>query len=503
VLVAAVGFFWSLASPPTSSPDERDHAVNATAVARGQFVGDEPNEVERGDITDPRQNPTAFRTVEVPEIYRNPSIQCFAFDGSVTAACLQFDGSDRIAPMLTPVSWYPPAYYLAVGLVSRPFPAGPAAMYIMRFAGVAIMAALIASAVASLQREPSAGVRIVALLVALTPMAFYLGASVNPNGVEVAAGLALWASGAVLVRELRDGTAVDGRLVTRVGIAAAVLTLSRHDAPFWLGVIVVTLALVSGRDARRAFLASRVARIWSVVVVVATVAQLAWVQIVGTFSEEHSLFLPEKLGTSVAWRSALGRTSRWFHEMVGFFGWLDTPSPTLTVFLWIFALGGLLLLAVSFGRTRWVVATLAVLALVVAIPVLLEFGALREVIAGRWQGRYTLPLAVGVPFLAAMALERDEVLPRISSGAFPIVVAVLLAVAHIVAFGQNIRRYAVGYDGKVLFFLDPVWSPPLGGLTVLAGFSVSLVLLFAWLVGGRGESHGTNVTNNEDAVASA
>jgi hypothetical protein len=387
--------------------------------------------------------------------------------------------------MLTPVSWYPPAYYLAVGLVSRPFPAGPAAMYVMRLAGVAIMAALLASAVASLQREPSSGVRIVALLVALTPMALYLGASVNPSGVEVAAGLALWASSVVLVRELRDGTAVDGRLITRIGIAAAVLTLSRHDGPFWLGLIFVTLAIVAGRAAIRAVWASRTARIWTAVVAVLTVAQLAWVQIVGTLSDEHSLFLPEKLATSVAMRSAVGRTARWFHEMVGFFGWLDTPSPMLTVFLWTFALGGLLLLAVTFGRTRWLVATLALLALVVVIPVLLEFGALRDIIAGRWQGRYTLPLAVGVPFLAAMALERDEVLPRVSASAFPVVVAVLLGVAHVVAFGQNIRRYAVGYNGKVLFFLDSAWSPPLGGLTLFAGFTVSLGLLFAWLVVGR------------------
>jgi hypothetical protein len=385
-------------------------------------------------------------------------------------------------PVLTPVSWYPPAYYAVVGVVSRPFPAGPAAMYVMRFAGVAMMAALLASAVASLRRSAAPRVRLAGLLVGLTPMALFLVGSVNPSGVEVAAGLALWASGVVLVQELRSGRDADPRLVLRLGIAATVLTLSRHDAPFWLGAILVTLACVAGVEALRCLWRSRAARIWAAVIAACTVAQLLWVQLVGTLDEEHSLFIPEHMGRSEALREALGRSFGWYHQMVGVFGWLDTPSPMLTVVLWTLVLSGLLFLAVSFGRTRWVVAAAVVLVVTAVLPVVLEYLSLQDVVAGRWQGRYALPFAVGVPLLAAVAIERDDVDRRVSQSAFPIVVAVVLGAAQVVAIAQNLRRYTVGYDGDVWFFVDPRWSPPLGAATVLAGFTVALVLTLVWLL---------------------
>ena len=484
MLIGSVGVFWALASPPTAGPDERDHAVNANAVVRGQLVGDRPSAAQLRTLAETPWQESAFRSVDVPAIYGVRSLQCFAFNREVTAACLRFEGSDRVAPVLTPVSWYPPAYYAVVGAVSRPFPAGETAMYVMRFTGVAVMAALLASAVASLRRAAAARVRLVALLVGLTPMALFLGASVNPSGVEIAAGLALWASGVVLVREVRDGGGIDGPVALRVGIAATVLTLSRHDGPFWLGAILVTLALVAGRSAVWTLVRSRRLRIWAVVVAMCTAAQLAWVFVVGTLDDEHSLFRPEHFSASDSIRIAVGRSSHWYHEMVGWFGWLDTPSPMLTVVLWSFAIGGLLLLAVALGQRRWFVAALVVLGVTALLPVLLEYLALMDIVAGRWQGRYALPFVVGVPLLAAVALERDDIAARVSSSAFPVVIAVALGLAQVVALAQNLRRYTVGYDGEVWFFLDPAWSPPLGPVAVVVGFTVMLVLLYAWLLRG-------------------
>jgi hypothetical protein len=89
---------------------------------------------------------------------------------------------------------------------------------------------------------------------------------------------------------------------------------------------------------------------------------------------------------------------------------------------------------------------------------------------------------VGVPLLAAVSLERDDLVARISAGAFPAAVALALGIAQVGAFFQNLRRYAVGYDGKVWFFSDAPWSPPLGSLAVFLAFAVGFALLAWWLL---------------------
>ena len=143
-------------------------------------------------------------------------------------------------------------------------------------------------------------------------------------------------------------------------------------------------------------------------------------------------------------------------------GWCCWPSPT--------------------GAPRWVVAAVFVLVVTAILPIALEYLSLQDIVAGRWQGRYALPFVVGAPLLAAVALERDDSAARISAGAFPFVALGALGVAHVVAFAQNLRRYTVGYNGKVLFVFDAAWSPPLGAGVVLLGFTVALGLMYAWLL---------------------
>jgi hypothetical protein len=482
LLLAALGGAWALASPPTGVPDERDHAINAAAVARGQLVGDALTPAQRAALAPGRGNKSAYRSVDVPEIYNDANTQCFAFAENATAACFHFDGSDRITKVITPVTWYPPAFYAFVGTVARPFDPGPDALYVMRFASAVLMAALLASAVASLRRFASPRVRMLAFLTALTPMALFLGASVNPSGVEIVAGLAVWASGVVLVREATSARAVDGRVALRFVIAAAVLALSRQDAPFWLLLILVTLAVVAGAAGLRVLWQSRTLRFGAIAVGLCTLATAIWVFSVGTFSSEHNVFLPRNLSDSATLRQSIGRSFTWYREMIGWFGWLDAPSPALTVVLWTLVLGGLVVLAVALGQPRWALAAVAVLVATFALPIVLEFVQSQGVGAGHWQGRYALPFATGAPLLAAVSLERDDIAARVSAGALPVLVAIALFIGQVGAIYQNLRRYAVGYDGKIWFVSGAPWSPPLGSLAILVAFTVAFALLAWWLL---------------------
>jgi hypothetical protein len=484
VLLASLGGFWALGSAPTGAPDERDHVINASAVARGELVGDRLTRAQRSALAPGNGQKSAYRSLDVPELYGETNTGCFAFQKEVTAACLHFSGSTRVVPVVTNVAWYPPAYYALVGLLTRPVPAGSKALYAMRLVTVAVMAALLASAVASLRRGPSSRLRLLGFLGALTPMVLFLDASVNPNGPEIAAGLALWASGAVLVDEVGAGAEPDGRLIRRVGIAAVVLALSRQDSLLWLGLIVVVLLALAGRRGIASLWRATGLRIWTAVVAVCGAAQVAWILVVGTLSADHSVFAPLDLPAHEAIRAAIGRSPEWYHEMIGTFGWLDTPSPALTVVTWTVVIGALLALAMALGRRRWWLATVVVFAITFLLPIALEFAQAVGWATGHWQGRYALPFAVGVPLLATMSLERDGPGARLSASLLPVGLAAALGVASVFAFAQNVRRYTVGYDGHVWFFLDPQWSPPGGALLITVGFTVAMGLTIAWLLTG-------------------
>jgi hypothetical protein len=213
-----------------------------------------------------------------------------------------------------------------------------------------------------------------------------------------------------------------------------------------------------------------------------TLATAIWVFSVGTFSSEHNVFVPRNLSDSATLRQSIGQSFTWYREMIGWFGWLDAPSPALTVVLWTLVLGGLVVLAIALGQPRWALAAVAVAVATFALPIVLEFIQSQGVGAGHWQGRYALPFAVGAPLLAAVSLERDDIAARVSAGALPVVVAIALFVAQVGAIYQNLRRYAVGYDGKVWYFPDAPWSPPLGSLAIFLVFTVAFGLLAWWLL---------------------
>jgi hypothetical protein len=227
---------------------------------------------------------------------------------------------------------------------------------------------------------------------------------------------------------------------------------------------------------------SRTLRFGALAVGLCTLATAIWVFAVGTFSSEHNVFRPRNLSEEATLRQSIGHSFDWYREMVGWFGWLDAPSPALTVVLWTLVLGGLVILAVALGQRRWAMAAVAVMLATVALPVILEFIQSQGLGAGHWQGRYALPLAVGVPLLAAVALERDGIAQRAGAGAMPLLVAIALFVAQFGAIYQNVRRYAVGYNGHLWFVSGTKWSPPVGSAATLLAFAAAFGLLAWWLL---------------------
>jgi hypothetical protein len=350
----------------------------------------------------------------------------------------------------------------------------------MRLIGAVITGAFIATAITALQRTAAPRLVAAGLLVAITPMVLFVSSAVTPSVSEIAAALALWVCGLALVSQTNER--VDKRLVTAVGISASVLALSRQLSPLWLGLIALSLLVFADRGSIRNLVRSSWARLWGVVVAACALAQVGWVVVVKPL--DTTLLGREQVDVPISEvvRESFGASFGRYREMIGLFGWLDTPSPALTYLLWTVALAGLLMIAVFAATRRHVVSLLGLVVATILLPVALEIPAYRDVGATFWQGRYTLPLAVGIPIVASMSIASTERGRRLAEPRLFWALGGIAVVGSTLAFAQHLRRYTVGYNGDVWYWIRPQWSPPISSLLLTVGYVIAIVAFVAWVL---------------------
>lgn len=483
-LLSTIGLVWTLAMPLYAGPDEEAHVVRAVSLARGQFVGE-----DKGDGT-------GQLWVMIPGVYGSDQTDCFKFKPSKSAACQNFDNNvaERMQP--SAAGRYPPGYYLLVGLGSLVSPTA-GGMYLMRLLGALVSAAVFASAVLTLDGAGDRRLGGLGLMVALTPMMFFVMGIVNPSTPEVAGGVAVWVSGYVLVTGSRNG--VDQRVLARFGVGALLLVLARTTGPLWLALAVVLLFFLATGSALRTLVGSKRVWAWGAAIVVATIGQLAWIR------------SANPLGTPDPERAKVGSFGDFFRfgignswpgnelQMIGSFGWLDTAAPQLTYVIWTVAVGLLVIMCLSWAKIRSMVVLIVILVLTVALPAAVD--AAQAADRGYiWQGRYTLPLAVAIPILSALIIgERGRGMWR--GTRFFGIMAVLLFIAQELALWQTLRRFAVGSEGVLLsFWTAPEWSPPVSPLILLSLFALTYGALAFVLVGGGDPPPGPAEADSTRAV---
>lgn len=471
ILLAAAGLAWVLATPIFAAPDEPFHVIRAASAGRGELLG---TETPKGQT--PIEFGNAAVDVSAPGVYANASeVACFAFRPNRTADCYELAEQERAVTMITYVGHHPPAYYATIGFLTRWLAAGDAQVYLMRSLGMLAIAALVASGIVSLGRLLSPMWAGVGLAVSLSPMALFLASTVSPSGIEVGAAIAVFINGAVVAI---DRTAIGTRVVDRLGVAAVVLVLTRALSPLWLAVIGLALLLLATREQLTAIARDRRFRIWTGVFAIGVAVQAWWFLYADPFG--HFVGTPVHAGALELVRTSFGKSVRTLAEMVGVFGWLDTRSPAFTFVVWGLALGALAGLALAFASARFVRALVVVTVGALGLPVLIE--SLGAGQAGFiWQGRYSMPVAVGVPLLAGVAIGSAEPL-RAAGRRLPWVLVGGLVLAQIAAFTQALRRYSVGAKGELWFFADARWDPPIPALLLVVGYSIVVALLTWWIV---------------------
>lgn len=491
-IVFLLGLLWSLATPIGAAPDEPTQIVKAAAVARGELVG-----------TSTTARPTADVDVRVPASFATDGAlaTCYAGRATVPAGCApQLSDASKLVVTPTYVGRNPPLYYLLVGAPTLLWHSN-FAVYVMRLLGVAWSALLLGLALAIAALWSRAQLLVVAVAVVVTPMVLFLAAVVNPSGLEIAAAVATWTCGLVLLEHSQHPPP---ELVLSCGVAASVLVLCQGLDPLWLAIIALTLVALFPRAVTDLWHV-RLARRWAGIVAVCGVLAVAF--IVGA----HTLVVAP-VGAAVAPHAstvaviaeALGRTGGLLRQSVGVFGWLDTPSPVAVLLGWWMAVAVVVTLGLVTSRWRRAGVLVALIAAAVAVPTALMVSqAHHDGLV--WQARDGMALYVGIPLVAAAIAGRarearhhvidnraregpdatgalDSLGPRALHRLTTLII-VGVAIGQLADFAWALRRYTVGLGTT----LDPLvtvpggWSPPVPALWLLVAAALTAGAYGWWI----------------------
>jgi hypothetical protein len=458
-LVAFLGFAalfggWAFAAPYNGPPDESQHVMRAAGVVRGQLVAKQ--DINGGYQTVPDSLYPGF---------------CFPTKTWMAASCEPEPGGDeRLRQLDTTAARVNPVYYAVVGWPLGPWPNWRGIMLARLLTG-AIMAALMACAVVAASRWTRHRAFVAGVVAATTPMVAHLGGSVNPQGVEIAAGAALFASLMALVNEQRAG--VNRAAVALAAVSAAVLVTPRFTGIMFFCVILGVVFVPSSKDRLRELWQSRWVRGWTAFTVVATVASVLWTVLVKPadptgWDRKMSFVGILKEAVLRAWPDNV-------YQMIAVPGWAELEMPRLVYTVWMMVVGLPLLAGFALGNRveKW---RLGALAFGAFIPlIVLELLSVNRI---SWfnQGRYFLPAAVALPMLAAFVLARHGFGAqhfRTMTRLF----ALLTLPIHVGCLMYTMTRWQSGM--RSLNPLEGDWTPPWGSMLPLVLVTGGALLLFA------------------------
>lgn len=462
-LVGAIALMQALmilTLPPFRGLDEVDHAYRAAAVAHGQWA---PSRVQPED--------GRGMVLRVPEsVVSAAGPQCSALRYTRPDNCAAIDGPDERGLVAAASAAYAqsPVYYAVVGLPTRVLEGGWAD-YAMRAVASLLVLLMFTAALLCCTRAARTTWPMLALTAALTPALVYTSVIPAPNGLEIAAGAALWTS---LVFGPRHGY-TSGYL--GVAFVAAVCLLGlRQLGPLFLVLIVVHALPFQTRESWRQ-LRDR----WRTLVAMAVgalavgVGHLMWIRSAG---------YP---GEGVDYGSY--PLQRWLTDpLLWAFQALATGQSRVNAApVWVYALAlppiGVVIALALLSRARRSHRSTLLLALVTATALPLLFSLLTFATHGPfWQGRYGLAFTIGCLVLAGRLLDDGPERPGHEFVTWLVLLCVVGAnAANTVAFGLRESQRTVS-------LADPLWPQP-HPVLLLAGFAVALLLVvraFGLLPGG-------------------
>jgi hypothetical protein len=463
-----IGAGWAFALPVDGTYDESQHIIRAYGAASGQIYSP-PAEAARGGgawYLVPRS--LLPGTVHCPWKGEDPA-------DKKNASCQHRPPGDTTRERTgTTAGRYNPVYYLPVGVPMVLLP-NHTGIVLARLVSSLLSAVLLACAVVVALRLRSR-LMLAAVLLATTPMAANLNGAVNPNGLEIAAGVLLWATLLALLRtpEKTFDDATVRRLLVLAAVAASLLLTVRALGPLWLAGITVVALGVAHRGRVPALLRRLDARLLLAGVAVVAVFALGWLLFSGGLEA-----VPTR-GGHQPWDDMIRlmtveRASFWTDQIVGQFSYGETVLPSWLIMCWYAMVAALVLPAglLASRRDRWaLVAIGGGSALALAVLEVAYYPTLN------WaqHGRYVMPFGAGLLLLAAVVGRWPAALGEAGQSALLRLVAVATAPLHLYALALVMTRFQAG-PGKPINPFTGAWLPPSGPALPLLAMTAGLGIL--------------------------
>lgn len=500
-LVVAVGLMvltHLVGSPRNVGPDEASHQVASAALVRGERHGD------------PVPGSSTVENFAVPGMVGLPKPTCFAFHPETPVWCAREALTTDTHTIGSSSQHYPPFALALPGLASYVGWAEGYA-YLARTLSAVIPVALFAWALIRVSRRRSSFTTI-AFLAGATPIVWFTLGVLNPSAAAIAGAAALWAGLAT--------TEGDEPLPWLAVLGWAALLTARRDGPYWATVVVLLAAVLLRTEPRRwvvraslggravlalAWLGALISvrtdtrssfpllmavtplALFVVPAIVVRLRRVSWAAVAAAAFAAVSLgaialvtLSPKSIGGGYVVR-LVEATGEHLYQLVGRLGTLDASAPLSTVLMWWALVGGVGALALLFAPHHFRVGML-LLGTVIVSAWLLEIGSGNRT-ATYWQGRYSLPATIALPFVLALATEgRLEAVRRGAQRSIAAALALGTWVVWNTTYFAAQRRWAVGAGGSWFPWRWDTWGAPLPpALTLVVHASASALLLFTAL----------------------
>jgi hypothetical protein len=443
VALAAVGMLVS--TPPSAGPDEPVHEVTAWYLTGNGL------------------KPSSTVWFLVPEsLWVGP---CYGAQSNRNASCMAPRSANQGMVSVSTLSIvnYPPPYYWVVGAGER-----LAALVGNQYADIGgRLASIILNLGALLllglyMRRRNAWWGTFLLLVS-TPMAVFLGIVVNPSGWEITCALVMAAalSEAAWSRRPVESDAWSKTTTAILVLASLGLSTARPIGFLWASGLTLSAVALAPKMPRLQSLARLAGAVAPGIIV-----GLYWVLTHPSFGSSSTATSPSTVPNLVNWfAESLLTFPEFLRHMFGVLGWLDTPMPGLLLFLSIAAWAVLLTRLPSIGTAAKMCGIFGIVIMPSAIEAL-GWAAY----PAWWQGRYTLPFALG--FVLLLLLRSGRLIPRMIS-----IVSGISVLSLGVMVWVNAIRYGFGLNGFGLpaSLGSPGISPVRLGISAVIGALLLLV----------------------------
>jgi hypothetical protein len=275
---------------------------------------------------------------------------------------------------------------------------------------------------------------------------------------------------------------------------AAAVVLMRPISILWLLGLVAVVVIGMSASRRRDLLSWRLAA-WAIGPTAAAVV-LSWLWVLYSQFKVSDDRLDRTLPLGTALRRSVDAWPTYFRQSIGILGWVDTTLPFFVYVAWTAALVVVVVIHLRSAVSRGFAALVALVAVWLALPLVIN-GFTNSRAGITYQGRYSLPIFVGLMFLPLWNDRSTLRWPRVSQRGLVATVLVLVVVAEVGAFWQMLRRFAVGANGKIMLTGNLPWSPQIAPmLLIVVNLAAMLAVSWsAWRPWGQieaapGERHG-------------